>query len=135
VRHARALLVLVILEESGDATYALVGGAVRAAPQEFQWTVRGVISAYSEHTHTVQTALDLIARAAASAPSRLLRACVDGDDYFPDAFLRGASALATPCGPTPCGPAPCGPCGADASLEQIRAWAMHGEPPRAFRRL
>jgi hypothetical protein len=139
VRHARALFVLVILEESGDATYALVGGAVRAGavraaqapPQEFQWTVRGVISAYSEHTHTVQTALDLIARAAASAPSRLLRACVDGDDYFPDAFLRGASALATR-GPTPCGPMPRG---SDALLAEIRAWAMQGEPPRAFRRM
>jgi hypothetical protein len=63
----------------------------------------------------------------------LLRACADGDDYYPDAFLRGASALASAL--TPRGPTPCGPCGADASLAEIRAWAMHGEPPRAFRRM
>ena len=123
-RHARALFVLVALEESGDATYALAPAGAGA----FHWTVRGVISAYSEHRHTVQTALDLVARAAASAPSRLLRACADGDVCFPDAFRRGARLLASA--------ATSGEAfERDASDDAIRAWATRGEPPRAERRV
>jgi hypothetical protein len=116
-RHASSIFVLVVLEESNNRMYNLVP----ATEGDSQCTVRGVISAYSDHQHTVQTAMDLIVRAAASAPSRLLRACVDGDKRYPEAYCSGMLSLATGV-----------PLPIDMSDEAIRSWAAQAPVSDAF---
>ena len=113
-RHSTAILALVELEESNDATYRLVP----PPPTGDAWTVRSLIAEYSKHKHTAVTAMELIACAAASDHARLLRACADGSSYYPDAYARGARLLAA-------GNA----FSASASDAEIRVWATSGEKP------
>jgi hypothetical protein len=118
-RHSRVIMVLVALDESGDP-------AVRLVPHPASgdaWTVASLIAEYSRHRHTVASAMELVARAAASPHSKLLRACADEHEHYPDAYARGVRLLHAGNQFPP-----------SASDAEIRAWATSGERPRAVPR-
>jgi hypothetical protein len=119
VRHSRVIFALVALDESGDP-------AVRLVPHPASgdaWTVASLIAEYSRHKHTVVSAMELVARAAAGPHAALLRACADEHEHYPDAYARGVRLLHAG-----------NRFASSASDSEIRFWATSGEKPRAVRR-
>jgi hypothetical protein len=118
-RHSRVIMLLVALDESGDPTFRLVPHPASGDA----WTVASLIAEYSRHKHTVVSAMELVARAAARPHAALLRACADEHEHYPDAYARGVRLLYAG-----------NRFASSASDSEIRFWATSGEKPRAVRR-